>query len=131
MPSACADSPLLTGAISDYNAHQYNLAVEKLNRLELSSSKLSRKDHTKLHYYLGLCNQQLSQMAAAEENYQWVANNGSDPRLQANAESALNNLAVWSRHRSYQGNGNRFVGNRPGPAYRAANPFATVNTGKT
>jgi hypothetical protein len=132
-PSAWADSPLLTGAISDYNAKQYNVAIDKLNRLELSASHLSSKDHTKLHYYLGLCNQHLSQMAAAEENYQWVADHGDDKRLQSNSQSALNNLAVWSQHRNYEGNGNKFIGIRPGARgpYRGPNYFSAVSTGKT
>lgn len=90
-------------AIKDYRAHRYAECMEKLNNL------LAQGQNTdKIHYYLALCYQGMSQIATAKGQYLWVYQNSKDPTLRYNSWKAIQDLERWSAHRNYSGNGNNF-----------------------
>ncbi len=92
----------------------YNEAVQSYKDKKYSQSLSQfKKMHDRglcndmVHYYMALCYQCQSQVAAAKAEYSNVARSKS-PNLRQNALYALASLDQWSQHRSYQGNGNVF-----------------------
>jgi hypothetical protein len=88
-------------AVEAYNNHQYSAALS-----QFQSVSAANPGDVMSHYYMGLCNQYLSQMGAAHAEYDWVYNHTSDPALRQNSSTALQQLDSWGQHRSYEGQGN-------------------------
>jgi tetratricopeptide (TPR) repeat protein len=88
--AAMAVSAQYVEGVRLYGAGQYSQAANKL-------SEAARQEPTNpsIHYYLGLCYQNMNQMALAKQEYDWVARAGSDARLRYQATVALSNLARY------------------------------------
>ncbi|HEY9789231.1 MAG TPA: hypothetical protein V6D22_02450 [Candidatus Obscuribacterales bacterium] len=99
-------------AVADYNNHNYGSALDKLQKLERANP-----NNEQIHYYMALSFQGADQIASAREEYSWVSDNAKSEQLKQNANTALQNIAKWSRTRNYAGNGNYFAHNRINPAY--------------
>lgn len=114
-----------SGAVNDYNAHRYGPALTKLAKLEMTNP-----NNDKIHYYMALSYQGSSQMAAAQQEYSWVAENSSDARLRHNAVTALRSIGQWNLTRAYAGNGNVFQQSQS-YVQRARLNFSNSSSGKT
>lgn len=55
----------------------------------------TRPRDSSCHYYLALCYQNLNKMGAANLEYQWIVSNSADPRMKAQAQQALSQLAHY------------------------------------
>lgn len=71
-------------AVECYKRQQYSQA---LSRFEAVSR--AHPEDAPTHYYMGLCYQQLNQVASAIRQYKWVAAAGSGSRLRAQAQQGL------------------------------------------
>lgn len=96
-------------AVDAFNHKEYSEALSQFEKLDRNGMCCE-----KVHYYIGRCCQQLSQVQRAKDNYAWVATKGKDPTLRYYAEVAYAQMEHYSQHRTYQGNGNVFVGSRGG-----------------
>jgi hypothetical protein len=66
------------------------------------------KPTSETHYWAGLCYQGQGQLAAAANEFQWVARYAKDPQLRYHAQHALNDVSAYSKGRKYEGQGNNF-----------------------
>lgn len=101
--SAFAASADFDQGVGEFNNRHYSQALS-----HLQSAASAQPYDARTHYYLGLCYQYLSQMSAAQAEYDWVRNNAEDADLRRNAQTALDGLNRWSQHREYAGQGNNF-----------------------
>jgi tetratricopeptide (TPR) repeat protein len=91
-------------AVADYNAKNFNAALDKLHRLDRVNP-----NNEKVRYYMALCYQGAAQIASAKAEYTWVAENARDGTMRRNAQEALEKIDHWSLKRAYSGNGNYYV----------------------
>ncbi len=112
--SAIAALPARTGfdkAVQDYNTHNYSRALSAFQKI----LGVNPQD-AETHYYIALCYQALSQIAAAESEYKWVSSNSQNQSLRNNANQALQNIQAWTAHRTSSGRGNNFQSSSTRPS---------------
>lgn len=83
-----------------YKAGKYRDALNSFEECERN-----QENTCAVHYYMGQCYQQLLQMKAAKDQYQWVLDFGHDTRYQGYARYALTTVNYYEKHRQYKGNG--------------------------
>ncbi len=85
-------------AVADYKNQQYSLALshfQQINRAHPSD--------VETHYYMALCYQCLSQIAAARQEYSWVYTYAKNQGLRYNAYQALVQLQKAAEQRKIAG----------------------------
>ncbi len=95
-----APSETAMKGIELYKAGKYR---EALNTFE--ECERNQENTCAVHYYMGQCYQQLLQLKAAKDQYQWVLDFGHDTRYQGYARYALTTVNYYDKHRKYKGNG--------------------------
>jgi tetratricopeptide (TPR) repeat protein len=75
--------------VAAYNAHRYKDAVKFLTEAASASRDPA------VHYYLGLSYQGMNQVSLARQQYQWVAQQTSNPVFAAQAKTALRQLNMY------------------------------------
>jgi uncharacterized membrane protein YgcG len=105
--------PTLATARSAFDRREFLVALKQFDKLHSQGMC-----NDTVHYYMARCYQQNSQVAAALQNYEAVIAKTHDTTLRYYAEVGHAQLARYSHHRTYQGNGNNFQHSRPGPASR-------------
>lgn len=121
-PCAFAVSNGFNEAVSLYNSRRLPQALEKLTALARTNP-----NDAGVHYYMALCYQGTSQIAAAKTEYLWVYSKGNDARLKYNAWQALQQIDRWSQKRAYAGNGNNFQQMKASP-YRSSSTQASSSS---
>jgi Tfp pilus assembly protein PilF len=94
-------------AIDTFNKGDFHAALKQFEPLSTSG-----KQTDLAHYYMAQCYQHTSQVAAAVQNYKIVLATSKDQTLRYYSAAACSQLNSYSKHRTYQGNGNVFVQNR-------------------
>lgn len=89
-PCFAAD-PGFDQAVNEYKARQYS---QSLSHFRALSTKYPADAQTR--YYMALCYQATNQISMAKSQYEWVASNSRDPRLQGYAQSALGQLGKYA-----------------------------------
>lgn len=89
-------------AVQSYKDRKYSQALSQFKRMHDTGMC-----NDMVHYYMALCYQSLSQIAAAKTEYYSVSRSKT-PALRQNALYAMASLDQWNQHRLYQGNGNNF-----------------------
>ncbi len=89
-------------AVQSYKDKKYSQSLAQFKRMHDAGMC-----NDMVHYYMALCYQSLSQIAAAKSEYYTVARS-KNAALRQNAQYALASLDQWNQHRLYQGNGNNF-----------------------
>ncbi len=103
-PASAVTKPTINTALKAFNDRNFGGALAQFDKLDRNGMC-----NEKVHYYMGRCCQQLSQVTRALDNYGWVISYGKDPTLKYYAEVAAGQISRYSKHRTYAGNGNRFV----------------------
>ncbi len=113
---AHADNAQFKAAIQTYNQGKYGPALRQFEAVARTypSDALNR-------YYMGLCYQNLNQVAQATQMYQWVKANARSPQLKQNAEDGLASVSRYAANRSHAGSAPSAP---PPPAAAAAAPPA-------
>ncbi len=101
--------PTVASAVKAFNERRFGEALSQFDKLDHSGYCCDT-----VHYYLARCYQQLSQVAAAQQNYELVMTNSRNPTLRAYSQMAYDQLTHYSQHRTYEGNGNNFSRMRGG-----------------
>ena len=77
-------------ALAEYKAGHYGAALQKFVQLEKQYP-----NSPMIHYYTGLCKQNIGQINDARSEYQWVSEHG-DVQLKGLAATGLSNLGKYS-----------------------------------
>lgn len=112
---AHAENAQFKQAIQTYNQGKYGPALQQFETVARSypSDALTR-------YYMGLCYQNLNQVAQATQMYQWVKANARSPQLKQMADSGLASVSRYAANRSHAGSAPA----APPPPATAAAPAA-------
>ena len=100
--------PAFGEAVGKFNAGKYKEALAGFQHLDESGFCCD-----KVHYYIAQSYQGMNQTAPAALNYQWVCMYSKDPTLNYYSQVALNQLAYYQGHRTYNGQGNYFARVQP------------------
>jgi hypothetical protein len=103
--------PTLKTARAAFDRREFGVALKQFDKLHSHGMC-----NDTVHYYMARCYQQNSQVTAALQNYRAVLEKTHDPTLRYYAAVGYQQLAKYSHHRTYQGNGNNFQQSRGGPA---------------
>lgn len=95
-----APSELAMKGIDAYKEGKYREALGIFEECERN-----QENTCAVHYYMGQCYQQILQLKAAKDQYQWVLDFGHDTRFQGYARYALTTVEYYEKHRKYKGNG--------------------------
>lgn len=95
-----APSELAVKGIDLYKAGKYREALNTFEECERNGENTCA-----VHYYMGQCYQQILQVKAAKDQYQWVLDFGHDTRYQGYARYALTTVEYYEKHRKYKGQG--------------------------
>jgi thiol-disulfide isomerase/thioredoxin len=85
-----AAPPAMQEAMAAYKSGQYAPALQKFEQLEKQYPNSAI-----VHYYAGLCKQNMGQVSDAKNEYQWVSEHG-DAQLKGLADTGLSNLGKYS-----------------------------------
>lgn len=104
---AAASPPGFDQAAKAYASRNYAQALAQFQ----SIARAGQADDL-THYYMALCYHMTNQVAAARQEYAYVAQTSRNAALRNQALAGANQLAAYSTRRAYSGQGNTFSASR-------------------